>query len=182
VEKMKREMPEAGPTAPKAFRLSFHAGTGTGIVRLEGVSKSYGTRHLFSDVDFELGKGDKVGLVGPNGAGKTTLLEILIGRQDADSGSVFRGKNLNIGYFAQEAEELDFDRTLLEEIKSIRNPPPPEGWARGLLGRFWFSGDTVNSKVGQLSGGSLIHLAQSCGIAVVSEPTTRLLHGQKWGF
>ncbi len=180
VEKMKREMPEAGPTAPKAFRLAFRTGSGTGIVRLEGVSKSFGGRHLFSDVDLEVGKGDKVGLVGPNGSGKTTLLEILIGRQEADAGSVARGKNLNIGYFAQEAEELDFDHTLLEEIRSIRNPPPPEGWARGLLGRFWFSGDAVNSKVGTLSGGERARLAlakfiaQDYDLLVLDEPTNHL--------
>ncbi len=180
VEKMKRETPEAGPTAPKAFRLSFRTGTGTGIVRLEGVSKSYGSRLLFSDVDLELGKGDKVGLVGPNGSGKTTLLEILIGRLRPDAGSVFRGKNLNIGYFAQEAEELDFDHTLLEEIRSVRNPPPPEGWARGLLGRFWFSGDAVNSKVGTLSGGERARLAlakfiaQDYDLLVLDEPTNHL--------
>jgi ATP-binding cassette subfamily F protein 3 len=180
VERMKREMPEAGPTAPKAFRLSFRTGAGTGIVRLEGVSKSHGGRLLFSDVDFELGKGDKVGLVGPNGSGKTTLLEVLIGRQEADAGSVFRGKNLNIGYFAQEAEELDFDRTLLEEIRSVRSPPPPEGWARGLLGRFWFSGDLIQSKVGTLSGGERARLAlakfiaQDYDLLVLDEPTNHL--------
>ena len=180
VEKMKREMPEAGPTAPKAFRLSFRTGTGTGIVRLEGVSKSYGSRLLFSDVDLELGKGDKVGLVGANGSGKTTLLEVLIGRLEPDTGSAFRGKNLNIGYFAQEAEELDFDHTLLEEIRSVRNPPPPEGWARGLLGRFWFSGDAVNSKVGTLSGGERARLAlakfiaQDYDLLVLDEPTNHL--------
>ena len=180
VEKMKREMPEAPPTSPRAFRLSFRTGSGTGIVRLESVAKSHGGRLLFSDVDLELGKGDKVGLVGPNGAGKTTLLEVLIGRQEPDAGSVFRGKNLNIGYFAQEAEELDFDRTLLEEIRSIRTPPPPEGWARGLLGRFWFSGDTVHSKVSQLSGGERARLAlakfiaQDYDLLVLDEPTNHL--------
>src|SRR5206468_3847087 len=83
--------------------------SGPGVVRLEGVAKSHGGRLLFSDVDLELAKGDKVGLVGPNGAGKTTLLEVLIGRQEADAGSVFRGKNLAIGYLPQEAEELDIE-------------------------------------------------------------------------
>ncbi len=181
VEKMRREMPEAPPTAPKAFRLSFRTGgSGPGVVRLEGVAKSHGGRLLFSDVDLELAKGDKVGLVGPNGAGKTTLLEVLIGRQEADAGSVFRGKNLNIGYFAQEAEELDFSRTLLEEIRSVRQPPPPEGWARGLLGRFWFRGETVHTRVGQLSGGERARLAlakfiaQDYDLLVLDEPTNHL--------
>src|SRR5438093_266882 len=163
------------------FLLAFRKGaSGPGVVRLEGVAKSHGGRLLFADVDLELAKGDKLGLVGPNGAGKTTLLEVLIGRQEADAGSVFRGKNLAIGYFAQEAEELDFSRTLLEEISSVRHPPPPESWARGLLGRFWFRGDAVHSRVGQLSGGERARLAlakfiaQDYDLLVLDEPTNHL--------
>src|SRR3989449_929589 len=181
VEQMRRETPEPPPTAPRAFRLSFRTGaSGPGVVRLEDVAKSHGGRLLFADVDLELAKGDKVGLVGPNGAGKTTLLEVLIGRQEADAGSVFRGKNLKIGYFAQEAEELDFSRTLLEEISSVRNPPPSQAWARGLLGRFWFRGDAVHSRVGQLSGGERARLAlakfiaQDYDLLVLDEPTNHL--------
>jgi len=181
VEQMRRETPEPPPTAPRAFRLSFRTGaSGPGVVRLEGVAKSHGGRLLFADVDLELAEGDKVGLVGPNGAGKTTLLEVLIGRQEADAGSVFRGKNLKIGYFAQEAEELDFSRTLLEEISSVRNPPPSQAWARGLLGRFWFRGDAVHSRVGQLSGGERARLAlakfiaQDYDLLVLDEPTNHL--------
>src|SRR5205807_2244390 len=181
IERMRRETPEAPPTAPRAFRLSFRKGaSGPGVVRLEGVAKSHGGRLLFADVDLELAKGDKLGLVGPNGAGKTTLLEVLIGRQEADAGSVFRGKNLAIGYFAQESEELDFSRTLLEEISSVRHPPPPESWARGLLGRFWFRGDAVHSRVGQLSGGERARLAlakfiaQDYDLLVLDEPTNHL--------
>src|SRR5205809_760430 len=181
VEQMRREMPEAPPTAPRAFRLSFRKGaSGPGVVRLEGVAKSHGGRFLFADVDLELAKGDKLGLVGPNGSGQSTLLEVLIGRQEADAGSVFRGKNLAIGYFAQEAEELDFSRTLLEEISSVRHPPPPESWARGLLGRFWFRGDAVHSRVGQLSGGERARLAlakfiaQDYDLLVLDEPTNHL--------
>src|SRR3989441_2889189 len=181
VEQMRRETPAPPPTAPRAFRLSFRTGaSGPGVVRLEGVAKSHGGRLLFADVDLELAKGDKVGLVGPNGAGKTTLLQVLIGRQEADAGSVFRGKNLKIGYFAQEAEELDFSRTLLEEISSVRNPPPSQAWARGLLGRFWFRGDAVHSRVGQLSGGERARLAlakfiaQDYDLLVLDEPTNHL--------
>src|SRR2546427_777113 len=171
VEQMRRETPEPPPTAPRAFRLAFRTGaSGPGVVRLEGVAKSHGGRLLFADVDLELAKGDKVALVGPNGAGKTTLLEVLIGRQEADAGSVFRGKNLKIGYFAQEAEELDFSRTLLEEISSVRNPPPSQAWARGLLGRFWFRGDAVHSRVGQLSGGERARLALSHIVTQVDDP------------
>src|SRR2546426_994984 len=181
VEQMRRDTPEPPPTAPRAFRLSFRTGaSGPGVVRLDGVAKSHGGRLLFADVDLELAKGDKVGLVGPHGAGKTTLLEVLIGRQEADAGTVFRGKNLKIGYFAQEAEDLDFSRTLLEEISSVRNPPPSQAWARGLLGRFWFRGDAVHSRVGQLSGGERARLAlakfiaQDYDLLVLDEPTNHL--------
>jgi len=181
VERMRRETPEPPPSEARAFRLAFRTdGSGQGVVRVEGVAKSHGGRLLFADVGVELGKGDKVALVGPNGAGKTTLLEILIGRQEPDAGTVHRGRNLNIGYFAQEAEELDFSRTLLEEIGSIRHPPPPEAWARGLLGRFWFRGDTVHGRVGDLSGGERARLAlakfiaQEYDLLVLDEPTNHL--------
>ena len=181
VEKLRREVPEAGPSAGRAFRLVFRAGAGgQGIVRVAGVAKSHGGRLLFSDADLELGKGDRVGLVGPNGCGKTTLLEIVIGRQEADAGSVYRGRTVSIGYFAQEAEELDFSRTLLGEVMSIRDPPPAEAWARGLLGRFWFRGDSVQGRVGNLSGGERARLAlakfiaQEYDLLVLDEPTNHL--------
>ncbi len=181
IERARRKTPEPPPSAGRAFRLAFRTGgSGQGVVRVEGVAKSHGGRLLFADVDVELAKGDKVALVGPNGAGKTTLLEILIGRQEPDAGSVYRGRSLNIGYFAQEAEELDFSRTLLEEIQSIRHPSPPEAWARGLLGRFWFRGDTVHGRVGDLSGGERARLAlakfiaQEYDLLVLDEPTNHL--------
>jgi len=181
VEKMRRETPEAPPSAGRAFRLAFKTGGSRhGIVRLEGIAKSHAGRLLFSGVDLDLGKGDKVGLVGPNGAGKTTLLEVLIGRQEPDAGTVYRSRSLNVGYFAQEAEELDFSRTLLEEIRSIRHPPPSEEWGRGFLGRFWFKGDAVHGRVGTLSGGERARLAlakfiaQEYDLLVLDEPTNHL--------
>src|SRR5437867_10996021 len=89
VEKMQRETPEAGPTEARAFRLAFKAGgSGHGVVRLEGIAKSHGRRLRRSDVDFELGKGDKVGLVQPNGAGKMALAQRLSGQEGACGGLV----------------------------------------------------------------------------------------------
>ncbi len=181
IERMEREVLEPVPSSGRAFRLTFRTGgSGRGVVRVEGVAKSHGGHLLFAEVDLELAKGDRVGLIGPNGCGKTTLLEILIGRQEPDAGSVHRGRSLNIGYFAQEAEELDFSRTLLEEVRSIRHPPPPDAWARGLLGRFWFRGDTVHGRVGDLSGGERARLAlakfigQEYDLLVLDEPTNHL--------
>jgi ATP-binding cassette subfamily F protein 3 len=181
IQRLQRETPELAPSAARAFRLTFRkGGSAPGVVRAIGVAKSHSDRLLFADVDLEITKGDKVGLVGPNGCGKTTLLEVLIGHQEQDAGTVTRGRNLTIGYFAQEAEELDFSSTLLEEIRTVRHPPPPEEWARGMLGRFWFKGDTVHNTVGSLSGGERARLAlakfiaQEYDLLVLDEPTNHL--------
>src|SRR5256712_9619749 len=97
VEKMQRETPEEGPTAARAFRLAFKTGgSGHGVVRLEGIAKSHGGRLPFSGVDFELGKGGKVGLVGPNGAGEKTPPENLIGPPEPDAGGLPRSRRPNI--------------------------------------------------------------------------------------
>jgi ATP-binding cassette subfamily F protein 3 len=182
IEKMRRNAPGEGPSAGKAFKLVFQ-GTGRaghGAVRVEGVSKAFGGRVLFRDVEFELERGDKLGLVGPNGCGKTTLLEIVLGRQAPDAGSVWMGQTLRAGYFSQEQANLDAGQTLLEVIRSIRHPPPPEAWARGLLGRFWFRGDDVFKTVAQISGGERARLALAKFIAheydllVLDEPTNHL--------
>ncbi len=181
IKRMQREKMETPPSEARAFRLDFRTGTASqGVIRVGGVAKSHGGRLLFTDVDLEMAKGDKVGLAGPNGCGKTTLLEIIIGRQQPDAGTVFRGRTLSVGYFSQEAEELDFSRTLLEEVRSIKHPPPPEEWARGVLGRFWFRGDSVHGRVGDLSGGERSRLAlakfivQGYDFLVLDEPTNHL--------
>jgi ATP-binding cassette subfamily F protein 3 len=182
IERLQKNAPGEGPSNSKAFRLVFQ-GTGragSGAVRVEGVSKSFGDRLLFKEVGFELERGDKLGLVGPNGCGKTTLLEILLGHQKADSGTAWMGRSLRAGYFSQEQANLDPTHTLLEEIRSIRHPPPPEEWARGLLGRFWFRGDDVYKTVSQVSGGERARLALAKFIAneydllVLDEPTNHL--------
>ena len=170
------------PSASKAFRLVFGAApkSGRSVLRVDGVSKSHAGRLLFDHVSFEIEKGDKIGLIGPNGCGKTTLLEILVGRQAPDSGGVEVSQTTKIGYFSQHHRTMDFERTVYDEMRSIRDPPPPEDWVRGLLGRFWFRGDDVFKKVGQLSGGERARLALAKFIArehnllVLDEPTNHL--------
>ena len=182
IERLEAAAPGQVPTANRAFQLVFKAAaqSGRSLLRLEDLSKSYGERLLFRGVSFELEKGDKLGLVGPNGCGKTTLLEILIGRRDPDSGTIERSKTARVGYFAQESETLDLQRTLLEEIRSIRRPPPPEEWARGFLGRFHFQGGMIHHSVGKLSGGERARLAlakfiaQEYNLLVLDEPTNHL--------
>jgi ATP-binding cassette, subfamily F, member 3 len=175
------EVDEVAPTQRKGFRLLFQAeSVPKECLRVDNVSKRYGDRTLFQGVEFEVEGGDKVGLVGPNGCGKSTLLKILTGRMAPDSGKVDRKPGVTVGYFDQHHETLDPERTLIEEARSLRDPPPPDEWSRGLLGRFHFSGDEVFKRVKELSGGERARLALAKFIVgrhntlVLDEPTNHL--------
>jgi ATP-binding cassette subfamily F protein 3 len=85
------------------------------LVTLIGIAKSHGAQHLFDDVNLQIGTGRRIAIVGPNGAGKTTLLEIITGEQEADAGTVTRGKDLAIGYLRQEVAEAQ-GRTVVAEV------------------------------------------------------------------
>lgn len=182
IERRRGVSQEATPSASRAFRLVFRAAgsSGRSVLRTQGLAKSHAGRLLFKGVDLEIERGDKIGLIGPNGCGKTTLLDILVGRQEPDAGTVERSQTARIGYFAQHHATMDFDRTVYDEMRAIREPPPPEEWVRGLLGRFWFRGDDVFKRVGDLSGGERARLSLAKFIAdehnllVLDEPTNHL--------
>jgi ATP-binding cassette, subfamily F, member 3 len=172
---------DEAPTQRKGFRLLFQSeSVPKECLRVEGVSKRFGDRTLFSGVEFEVEGGDKVGLVGPNGCGKSTLLKILAGRLAPDTGKVEKKPGVTLGYFDQHHETLDPERSLIDEARSLRNPPPPDEWSRGLLGRFHFSGDEVYKKVRELSGGERARLALAKFIVgrhnllILDEPTNHL--------
>ena len=172
---------EEAPTTRKSMRLLFQSeSVPKECLRVEDVSKRFGDRQLFSGVEFEVEGGDKVGLIGPNGCGKSTLLKILTGRLAPDTGKVDMKPGVTLGYFDQHHETLDPERTLIDEARSLRNPPPPDEWSRGLLGRFHFSGDEVYKRVKELSGGERARLALAKFIVgrhnllVLDEPTNHL--------
>ncbi|MCU1623202.1 MAG: transporter related protein [Frankiales bacterium] len=143
------------------------------------LSKSYGSLEIFTDVDLAIDRGARVVVLGLNGAGKTTLLKLLSGTEQPDTGEVLPGHGLRLGYYAQEHDTLDTDRTVLENMRSS-SPDLPEPEARRVLGSFLFSGDVVHQKAGTLSGGEKTRLAlatlvvSGANVLLLDEPTNNL--------
>jgi ATPase components of ABC transporters with duplicated ATPase domains len=144
-----------------------------------GLSKSYGSLEVFTDVDLAVDRGARVVVLGLNGAGKTTLLRLLAGKEQPDTGEVRPGHGLRIGYYAQEHETLDTDGTVLENMRASA-PDAPDSELRRILGAFLFSGETVNQPAGTLSGGEKTRLAlaslvcSSANVLLLDEPTNNL--------
>ena len=144
-----------------------------------GLSKSYGSLEIFTDVDMAIDKGSRIVILGLNGAGKTTLLKMLAGVTESDTGAIEPGHGLKIGYYAQEHEMLDFERSVLENmISSGEGVGEPQ--ARQVLGSFLFSGDDVQKPVKVLSGGERTRLALAtlvvgaANLLLLDEPTNNL--------
>ncbi|RRD36258.1 ABC transporter ATP-binding protein [Leucobacter sp. OH2974_COT-288] len=148
-------------------------------LQVSGLSKSYGSLEIFAGVDLAIDRGSKVVVLGLNGAGKTTLLRLLAGVDTPDTGEVVAGHGLKIGYYAQEHETLDVERSVLENMVSA-SPHLTETEARKVLGSFLFSGDDVHKPAGVLSGGEKTRLAlatlvvSSANVLLLDEPTNNL--------
>ena len=145
----------------------------------EGLSRSYGSLEIFTDVDLAIDRGSRVVVLGLNGAGKTTLLRMLAGVDAPDTGRVIHGHGLKIGYYAQEHENLDVERSVLDNMKSAA-PDLGETEVREVLGSFLFSGDDVDKPAGVLSGGEKTRLSlallvvSSANVLLLDEPTNNL--------
>ncbi|MFE7526593.1 ribosomal protection-like ABC-F family protein [Kitasatospora sp. NPDC057542] len=143
------------------------------------LSKSYGSLEIFAGVDLAIDRGSRVVVLGLNGAGKTTLLRMLAGVEQPDTGEVIPGHGLKIGYYAQEHETLDPDRSVLENMRSAA-PDTDLVQIRKILGSFLFSGDDVDKPAGVLSGGEKTRLAlatlvvSSANVLLLDEPTNNL--------
>ncbi len=144
-----------------------------------GLSKSFGSLEVFTDVDLAVDRGSRVVVLGLNGAGKTTLLRILAGLETPDTGVVEPGYGLKLGYYAQEHETLDMSRTVLENLHGSA-PELTETQARGVLGAFLFSGDDAFKPTRVLSGGEKTRLAlatlvvSTANVLLLDEPTNNL--------
>jgi ATPase subunit of ABC transporter with duplicated ATPase domains len=143
------------------------------------LSKNYGSLEIFTAVDLAIDRGSKVVIIGLNGAGKTTLLRILAGVEQADTGKVDPGHGLKVGYYAQEHETLDVNKTVLMNMQQSA-PELTDVDARKVLGSFLFSGDDVNKPAAVLSGGEKTRLALAslvvsrANVLLLDEPTNNL--------
>lgn len=161
------------------FKLEPAKESGNDVLSIEGLSKSFGDNRLFSDVSFEIKKGEKVALIGNNGTGKTTILKIINHIIDADAGKVRLGANVEIGYYDQEHNVLHMDKTAFDEIGDAY-PDMTNTQIRNMLACFLFTGDDVFKKISDLSGGergrvSLAKLMLSnSNFLILDEPTNHL--------
>ncbi|GEB53858.1 MULTISPECIES: ABC-F family ATP-binding cassette domain-containing protein [Streptomyces] len=172
---------ESERQADKVAKLRFPdpAPCGRTPLMAEDLSKSYGSLEIFTGVDLAIDRGSRVVILGLNGAGKTTLLRLLGGIEEPDTGKVVPGHGLKLGYYAQEHETLDADRTVLENMRSAA-PDMDLVDIRKTLGSFLFSGDDVDKPAGVLSGGEKTRLAlatlvvSSANVLLLDEPTNNL--------
>jgi ATPase subunit of ABC transporter with duplicated ATPase domains len=172
---------ETERVADRVAKLRFPTPAPCGKTPLmaEGLSRSYGSQEIFTDVDLAIDRGSKVVVLGLNGAGKTTLLRILASVDKADTGELQPGHGLKIGYYAQEHETLDASRTVLENMRTV-SPDLNDTQMRSVLGSFLFSGDAVNKLAGVLSGGEKTRLSlamlvvSAANVLLLDEPTNNL--------
>ena len=170
------------PRATKKVRYSFPEPprSGSEVISLRNLSKSYGENVVYQDINLTLSRGDRVALVGPNGAGKTTMLKILADVMPFDSGERKTGHNVITTYYAQHVLELlDPDNTMIEEVQKSA-PAESEQNLRTTLGGFLFSGDDVLKPISVLSGGEKARVAlaklllQPSNLLLMDEPTNHL--------
>ena len=149
------------------------------MLHIENLSKSFDDNKLFSNISFDLKRGEKVALIGENGRGKTTLLNIIMGKVKSDSGKAVLGTNVNIGYYDQEQSDLDYNKTILDEVWDAF-PDFTTTKIRTALGSFLFTGDDVFKKIETLSGGEkcriniLKLMLSKANFLLLDEPTNHL--------
>ncbi|HEY2687426.1 MAG TPA: ABC-F family ATP-binding cassette domain-containing protein [Streptosporangiaceae bacterium] len=175
---------DRSPDRVAKIRFPVPAHCGRTPLTAQGLTKTYGSVEVFADVDLAVDRGARVVVLGLNGAGKTTLLRLLAGLEQPDSGAVVPGHGLRLGYYAQEHETLDTERTVLENMRSAA-PDLTEAQQRRILGSFLFSGDDVAKPASVLSGGEKTRLAlallvvSGANVLLLDEPTNNLDPGSR---
>ena len=153
------------------------------VIEAKGLTKSYGDKLLFENLDFMLPPGGIVGVIGPNGAGKSTLFKLITGQEQPDGGSLDVGQTVRLGYVDQSRDDLDPDKNVWEEVSDgvdVFRFGKQELGTRAYVGAFNFKGQDQQKKVGQLSGGerNRVHMAKMLkeggNVLLLDEPTNDL--------
>ena len=177
----KMEKIEAPTHAKEASKIKFEASVKSGydVLHIENMAKSYGDKSLFSNLNLDLKRGEKVALIGENGRGKTTLFKIIMDKVEADKGVKVLGTNVNVGYYDQEQSDLNLDKTIIDEVWDDF-PNLTTSKLRSYLASFLFTGDDVFKVINTLSGGekcriNLLKLILSkSNLLLLDEPTNHL--------
>ncbi|KYH34611.1 putative ABC transporter ATP-binding protein YheS [Clostridium tepidiprofundi DSM 19306] len=163
----------------KSFSFETQIQSGNDVLHIENLSKSFGSNTLFTDVNIDVKRGDRIALIGENGIGKTTLFNIIMDKIPSDNGIKILGKNVFIGYYDQEQSNLNPDKTILDEVWDDF-PKMNESSVRSALASFLFLGDDIFKKINSLSGGekcriNLLKLMLSkSNFLLLDEPTNHL--------
>jgi len=175
----KMEKVEKPITERRRMELQLNGWRGSNkVLELENISKSFGERKVFANVNETIWHGERVGLIGANGAGKSVLLRMILGKETLDTGEIKIGPSVSIGHYAQEHEILDFDQTVLDAVRYAGEMS--ESRATAFLLRYLFTYKQVSQKIGELSGGerSRLQLAlvvlSGANFLLLDEPTNNL--------
>ena len=177
----KMERIEAPTHEKEGSKIKFEASIKSGydVLHIEDMAKSYGEKTLFTNLNIDLKRGEKVALIGENGRGKTTLFKIIMDKVEADRGIKVLGTNVNVGYYDQEQSDLNLDKTILDEVWD-EFPNLTTSKLRSYLASFLFTGDDVFKIITTLSGGekcriNLLKLMLSkSNLLLLDEPTNHL--------
>ena len=177
----KEDVLERPSTEPGLFRFELKPERPSGgtVLQAEHLGKSYGERALLRELDLNISRGDRVGIIGPNGCGKSTLLKILAGKILPDTGRVAIGHNVDAGFYDQELSSVSDHNTVISELGSV-DPRATLGELRSFLAAFGFDEDLFDRQVGRLSGGERGRLAllrlikEGHNTLLLDEPTNHL--------
>lgn len=169
------------PMDDKKVKIKFEPKikSGRDVLKVEELGKSFGDYQLFEDINFNIYRGEKVGLIGPNGIGKTTLFKTILNEIPYEEGNINIGHHVHIGYFDQEQTDLNLDNTIIDEIWD-HNPKLNHYEIRTILSRFLFIGDDIFKEIKELSGGErgrlqlLKMMLSDSNFLLMDEPTNHL--------
>ena len=175
------EKVEKPKDAPKAINFSFDESgeSGNDVLAVKNLKMGFGDKILFDNLTFDVKKREKVFIAGPNGCGKSTLLKVLLGKLIPMAGRVDFGYNVQVAYYDQENQNLDDDKTVLDEIWDAY-PTITQTQLRSVLASFMFRGDDIEKKVAVLSGGERARLTlaklilSKTNFLILDEPTNHL--------